>query len=462
MGEKSFKRREVLKGVALTGAMAGLSGCSLLGRKYDIDTGTGGGRTVEGIRVGKFADPDKKLRIACIGVGGMGHGDVMGFKGENIVALCDVDDKKAENSYKEFPDTPRFKDYRKMLQEMDGEIDAVTVSTPDHTHFPAAMFAIEMGKHVYVQKPLAHTIYEARELMYAARRHKVQTQMGIQGHAKEGPRLVQEWLAVDAIGPVTEVHYWTNRPIWPQGIERPTEVQDVPETLDWNLWLGTASWRPYNKAYCPFKWRGWWDFGCGALGDIGCHSMDAAYWTLDLGSPEWVEAEVSGHHKETAPEWSIITYQFPARGKKPPVKVVWHDGEKPPPRPEFLEEGRSLPDKIGGQLIIGEEGAIMGDCYCSSPRIIPEKKMKEFLKRRPPKTIKRIPKANHRLEWVKACKGGDKAGANFDYSARLTEMVLLGNLAVRTGKRIEWDTKKMLVTNVPEANQYLKANRREF
>jgi predicted dehydrogenase len=321
--------------------------------------------------------------------------------------------------------------------------------------------AMEMGKHVFVQKPLTHTLWEARELTRLARKHKVATIMGNQGRAGEGIRLMREWVQAGAIGPVHEVHIWTNRPIWPQGLERPTEVQPVPDTLDWNLWLGTAPVRPYNKAYLPKWWRGWWDFGCGALGDMGCHIMDASFYALDLGSPVSVEAVSSGVNSESAPLWSIITYQFPARNGMPPVTVKWYDGGKLPPRPKDLEADRKLPR--GGQILLGEKGTIMDATdYCWSPRIIPEEKMREFLPHRPPATIARVPKGNHYQEWIRACKGGPAAGSNFDYAGPLSEMVLLGNLALRVGKKIEWDGPNLRVSNVPEANLLVRNELRKY
>jgi predicted dehydrogenase len=410
--------------------------------------------------------PSDKLNVASIGVGGKGRGDVRGLASENIVGLCDVSEKRGGGSFKKFSKAKVYKDYRKMLDELDKSIDAVTVSTPDHVHAPASMKAMKMGKHVFCQKPLCHNVEEARIVAKTAREQGVATVMGIQGHCYEGPRLVREWVQAGKLGPVREVHYWTNRPIWPQDIDAPKDTPPVPDYLDWNLWLGPASERPYHPDYAPFKWRGWWDFGCGALGDIGCHAMDAAFWALDLGSPEVIEAEMSGMHKDTAPKWSTITYQFPARGDMPPVKVVWRDGvgkgNQPPPRPEELEKGRKLPGNIGGQLIVGDKATVMAGVYCRSPRIIPETKMREMLEDRPPETIPRVPKGSVYREFIRACKGGPKCGANFtDYAAPLTEMVLLGNLAVRTGKRIEWDGAKSICTNVPEANQYLSREHRK-
>jgi len=400
--------------------------------------------------------PSDKLDIACIGVGGKGASDVRGLASQNIVALCDVDEARASRTFRRFPKAKKFKDFRVMLTKLDKEIDAVSVSTPDHVHAPASMMAIKMGKHVFCQKPLTHNIREAREVAKAAREHKVATVMGIQGHCFEGPRLVCEWVWGGVLGAVREVHYWTNRPIWPQGIDRPKDTPPVPKTLAWDLWLGPAPYRPYHPAYVPFKWRGWWDFGSGALGDIACHAMDAAFWALRLGEAKTVEVEAvhSGCNNETAPKWEIITYRFPARGDMPPVKVVWHDGGKKPPRPKDLEPGRNLPGGIGGQLIVGEKATVLAGIYCRSPRIIPEAKMKELRPSLPPKSLPRSPGLY--AEFIRAAKGGEPAGANFpDYAGPLTEMVHLGNLAVRTGKKIVWDVEQMKCLNVPEANRYV-------
>ena len=400
--------------------------------------------------------PSDKLNIASVGVGGKGGGDVRGVGRQNIVALCDVDEKRASGSFKKFPKAKKFKDFRIMLQEMGKQIDAVTVSTPDHIHAPASMMAIKMGKHVFCQKPLTHSIFEARAIAKAAREHKVATVMGIQGHCNEGPRLVCEWVWGGVLGNVTEVQYWTNRPIWPQGIGRPKDTPSCPSTLDWDLWLGPAPKRPYNPAYAPFKWRGWWDYGSGALGDIACHAMDAAFWALKLGQAKTIEVEAvhSGVNDETPPKWQIITFQFSARGDMPPVKVVWHDGNKKPENPKDLEPNRKLPGGIGGQLILGDKASVMAGVYCRSPRIIPEAKMKELRSSLPAKSLPRSPGVYN--EWIRACKGGEPAGANFpDFAGPLTEMVLMGNLAVRTGKKILWDVEKMKCTNVPEANNYV-------
>jgi len=427
--------------------------------------------------------PSDKLNIACIGCGGKGGSDVNSVSGENIVALCDVDWDRARGIFKKHRKAKKFKDFRVMLARMDKQIDAVTISTPDHIHAPASMMAMKTGKHVFCQKPLTHSIYEARTIAEAARKYKVVTQMGIQGHGLEGPRLVKEWIQAGWLGKVREVWYWTNRPIWyTQGIGRPKKTDPVPKALDWDLWLGPAPLRPYVRTikadgrdrpcYIPGAWRGWWDFGSGALGDIACHAMDAAFYALDLGYPTSVEAVSAPVNDETAPLWSRITIQFPARGDMAPVKVVWNDGYgkrgRPKrldvPRPQELDKGSKLPGNIGGQLIIGDEATIMAGVYCRSPRVIPEVKMRGLLKNhKVPKTIPRC-KGGHVREWLDACKANkpEDAKANFaDYAGPLTEMVLIGNLAIRTGKRVEWDAEKMRSTNVPEANQYVRRDYRK-
>ncbi len=406
----------------------------------------------------------RRINVAGVGVGGKGGSDIGGMGGENVVALCDVDFGRGAGSFKRFPDAKRYKDFRQMLIEMDEQIDAVTVSTPDHMHFPAAMMAISMGKHVFVQKPLTHTTAEARMLTEAARKHEVMTVMGNQGHCGEGIRLVREWVQAGCIGKVREAHVWTNRPIWPQGMmERPRGAMTPPDTLDWNRWLGVAPYRPYNKCYLPFNWRGWWDFGCGALGDMACHTMDATFWGLDLLYPTSVIAEAPRISPEAAPKWSIVTYEFPARGEMPPVTLKWYDGGKKPERPKHLEEGRQFNVRTG-QLIIGEDASILaGGDYCSSPRIIPESRMREVLKEGVPKTIPRVSGGPHG-EWLKAIKGeGPRPGSNFDYAGPFTETVVMGNLAVRlAGKKVEWDGPNMKCTNLPEANELVTKKYRVF
>src|SRR2546428_3087039 len=315
--------------------------------------------------------PSDKLNIACIGVGGMGANDVKGVgKTENIYALCDVDEHQAAQSFAAFPKAKRFKDFRVMLEKEAKNIDAVTVSTPDHVHAVAGMMAMKLGKHTRIQKPLARTLWEVRQLVETARKTKVATQMGNQGHAGEGTRQIREWVEAGAIGTVREIQLWTNRPIWPQAIERPLEEYYTPPWIDWDLWLGPAPARPYHPAYAPFKWRGWWDFGTGALGDIACHSMDASFWALDLGYPTRIEPESTKLFGETAPAVSRITYTFAAKGNRPEVKVVWRDGSLYPSRPKEVADPAAWPFDTSGQVWIGDQGKLVAGMYGEEPRLL--------------------------------------------------------------------------------------------
>lgn len=411
--------------------------------------------------------PSEKLNIAGVGVGGMGGSNVRNVaKANNIVALCDVDAKYAAGTFKKYPKAKTFVDYRIMLDKMK-DIDGVIVATPDHTHAMIAMEAMRQGKHVYVQKPLARSVTEARTLTEAARKYKVATQMGNQGHSGEGGRLITEWIQAGAIGPVREVHAWTNRPVWPQNLMRPTEIVPVPETLDWDKWLGPAPERPYSPIYLPWNWRAWRDFGTGALGDMACHILDPVQWALDLKYAESVEACVAKDCKEkwkpfvsedSYPLSTMVYFQFPARGKMPPVKVTWYDGGLMPRRPDAMEPNRQLGDKDGGVLFIGDDGIIMCGCYGRNPRLVPETSMKKFAKNRPEKTIPRIEggEDGHEADWIRACKGGKPASSNFDNSGPLTEMVVMGNLAINhPGKKLMWDGDAMRVTNFEEANKWV-------
>jgi len=401
--------------------------------------------------------PSEKLNIAGIGAGGMGASNINACSdsGENIVALCDVDDERAKDTFNRYPKARKWKDFRKMLDEQK-DIDAVIVATPDHTHAVAAMAAMRRGKHVYVQKPMTHTVYEARMLTEAARKYKVATQMGNQGHSGEGVRLICEWIWDGAIGPVREVQAWTNRPIWPQGIDRPSDTPPVPPTLDWDLWVGPSPMRPYNSCYLPFAWRGWWDFGCGALGDMACHLLDPVFSALKLKYPISVESCATKVNNETFPLASIVRYEFPARGDMPPVKLHWYDGGMKPPRPDELERGRQMTSVI----FIGDKGKLMCGEYGDNPRLIPETKMKEY--KRPPETLPRIEGGHHEQNWIRACKGGEPACSNFDYSGPFTEAVVMGNLAIhRLGAKLLWDGENMKVTNDEEANKYVKQPCRE-
>jgi predicted dehydrogenase len=385
----------------------------------------------------------------------MGRNDVRGMSGENIYALCDVDWKMAEDAFAAHPQAKRYRDYREMLDKEKDHIEAVTVSTPDHSHAPAAMLAMKLGKHTYVQKPLARLIGEVRALEEAARKYKVATQMGNQGHAREGTRLIREWVEAGAIGTVKEVHFWTNRPIWPQAIERPLEDYHVPPWLDWNLWLGPAPERPYHPAYAPFKWRGWWDFGTGALGDMACHIMDAAFWTLDLRYPRRIEVEYTALYDETAPKASRIAYDFPPRGNRGEVKVVWRDGGLWPPCPaEISDLALWPPSSDGGQLWIGTDGKLVAGTYGDEPRLLDPKRQQEIAASPPPRKYARTEGVY--AEWIAACKGGPPAGSAFDtHAGPLTEMVLLGNLAIRTGRTLELNPETGEVTNVKIPDEYL-------
>lgn len=413
-----------------------------------------------------------RIHIAGIGVGGKGRGEIndAAAEGCNIVALCDVDENRALPTFEKFPNAKRYTDFRLML-ERQKDIDAVTVSTPDHLHAPAAILAMKLGKHVYCQKPLAHSIHEARRMAETARQCKVVTQMGNQAHANEPIRRAVEWVRAGVIGPVKEVHLWTNRPIWPQGLERPAETPPIPEGLEWDLWLGPAPARPYHPAYVPFKWRGWWDFGTGALGDMACHIMDMAYWSLALQHPISVEAESAGATRESGPLWSTITYQFPARGGQPPVKMVWYDGKKEgiaaEPGTKKKAAVSNLPPEeiLEGQdagkfdlVMIGEKGRMFFNRASTNWIITPKAILDSF----PPPALS-IPRTkNEDYEWLAAIRGDGPAPlSNFALSGPFTETVLLGSLAIRTGKHLLWDAENMRATNAPEAAPYIRRDYRK-
>jgi predicted dehydrogenase len=407
-----------------------------------------------------YTAPSDKLNIACIGVGGMGKSDVDGVSGENVYALCDVDQKAAEESYRKHPKAKRYTDYREMLSREAGNIDAVTVSTPDHSHAAAAMLALKANKHTYCQKPLARTLHEVRTLSAQARKTKVATQMGNQGHTFDGTKLLREYVEAGAIGTVREIHYWTNRPIWPQGIDRPTDLHTPAPTLDWNLWLGPAADRPYHPAYAPFRWRGWWDFGTGALGDMACHGMDAAFWILDLGYPERIIPESTALHAESAPKASRVEYHFAAKGARPAVRVYWRDGDFRPPRPHSLAPEMAWPTAdIGGQLWVGDDGMIVAGVYGENPTHLDAARDKE-LKANPPAETYPRSKGVYQ-EWIEACKGGAPAQSDFGgHAGALTEMVLLGCLAVRGGKTLEMN-RTGAITNVTLPDEWITPSYRK-
>jgi len=320
--------------------------------------------------------PSDKLNIAGVGIGGVGATNVHNCASENIVALCDVDWDYAAGTFNKYPDAKKYKDFRKMFDEMGDKIDAVIVATPDHTHAIAAAQAIRMGKHVYVQKPLTHSVYESRLLKNLANENKVATQMGNQGNSGDGIRQTCEWIWDGAIGEIEEVHAWTNRPIWPQGLERPSETPSTPPTLDWDSFIGPAQWRPYHPAYTPWNWRAWWDFGTGALGDMACHIVDPAFWALKLGSPTSINGSSTQVNTESAPFSEVVHYEFPDRGKVgniklPPVKLTWYDGGHLPPRPDELPDGQIMGDNSGGVLFVGSKGKLLTGCYGRGPILLP-------------------------------------------------------------------------------------------
>lgn len=413
------------------------------------------------------AAPSRKLNLGAIGVGGVGENNIAACKDENIVALCDVDPNNALGTYMQYPKAKQYKDFRVMLEKRK-DLDAVLIATPDHTHAVIALAAMRCGKHVFVQKPLTHSVKEARVLTEAARRHKVVTQMGNQGHSGDGIRSICEWIWSGAIGPVREVHAWTNRPVWPQGVEiaRPKETPPLPKGMDWDLWIGPAPYRPYHPAYHPEKWRAWWDFGTGSLGDLGCHILDPVFWALKLKYPVSVEGCITAYWEdfwkktepknEMYPRSSIVRYRFPAREDMPEVRVTWWDGGLTPPRPDELEPGRKMGDENGGVIFIGDKGKLMCGCYARNPQLIPDKAMKEFTP--PVQTLERVPggQEGHEKDWLRACKGGRPASSHFDCAGPLSEMVLMGNLAIRFPDRLLlWNGEKMEITNDTDANAYV-------
>lgn len=402
-----------------------------------------------------YSAPSDTLNIAGIGVGGMGAANLSNIKGQNIVALCDVDWKYAASTFKQYPKARQYKDYRKMLEEMNKDIDAVVIATPDHTHAVTAADSMKLGKHVYLQKPLTHSVYESRYLTNLAKETGVATQMGNQGHSGEGTRLFAEWIQNGEIGDPIEAHAWTNRPIWPQGLERPKEEPPVPSTLDWDLFLGPAQYRPYHPAYTPWNWRAWWDFGTGALGDMGCHLIDPVYFALNLGQPTAFEGSSSQVNTESAPIAEKVTYYFPERKsldaiKMPELKFTWYDGGLLPERPEGMEPGKIMGDGGGGAMVVGTKGTIICSTYGKDPYIVGREND-------PPKTEKRFPRVenNHEMDWVRACKEPKEnrveASSNFMYSGPFNEVVVMGNLAVRLqnlNKKLHWDAENMQITNI--------------
>jgi predicted dehydrogenase len=394
--------------------------------------------------------PNERIGFACVGIGGKGESDTAdAARFGNVVAICDIDEDRLNKAGEKYPQAKKYTDFRKMLEEMERSIDAVTVSTPDHTHAPAAAMAMNMGKHCFCQKPLTHSIYEARRLGEIAREKKVATQMGNQGTADATLRKSAAMLRSGVLGTVREVHVWTNRPIWPQGDPRPA-ASSLPPGVHWDLWLGPAPERPYaEKAYHPFAWRGWWDFGTGALGDMACHTLNMPFMGLDLRNPVSVQAETSGNNRDSFPKWSIIRYEFPATDRRAAIRLTWYDGGKRP-SPELLD-GRAPAES--GALVIGEKGRLYtGSDYGGDAM---------FLGGVDPIEVSFPKSPGHFEEWVRAIKGGEPAMSSFpDYASPLTETVLLGNLAVwADGKKIEWGSRTLTAKNAPEVAHIV---RREY
>jgi len=434
--------------------------------------------------------PSDKLNIAGIGAGGKGESDLAEFAKSpkaNIVALVDVDDRQAKNSVKRFPNAKYYKDFREMLDKEKNNIDACSVSTPDNTHAVAALAAMQLGKHVYCQKPLTHDIYEARLLTEAAKKYKVVTQMGNQGGSGDGVRRTQELIKAGLIGDVTNVECWTNRPVWPQGVPTPSGKFEVPPELNWDLWIGPAKMIDFNPAYLPFNWRGWWAFGTGSLGDMACHIMDPVFRCLPIDYPSDVEASVAtiwnkmwddSVNVDSCPPSSIIHLTYPRKdNKNKSIKVSWYDGGLLPQRPDELLPEEPFGNWDGGVLFIGTKGKLLADCYGAKPRLLPTTKMKDTL---PAETIKRVPEG-HYVQWVNACIDGYGKGVTsspFEFAGPFTESILIGNLAIRSffmknpkgkgwddkylgRKRLLWDAKNMKITNFEEANQFVKRDYRE-
>jgi hypothetical protein len=419
--------------------------------------------------------PSDKLNIAGIGIGGKGHANLLGMKSENIVALCDSDWKYSEECFKDFPTARRYWDWRKMYDEIGKSIDAVIVATADHTHALIAANALSIGKHVYCQKPLTHSIYESRLLTQLARKTKLATQMGNQGNSGEDVKELCEWIWNGEIGEIKEVHAWTNRPIWPQGLQRPKEQMEVPSTMNWDLFIGPAPMRPFHDIYTPWNWRGWWDFGTGAFGDMACHVLDPVYSALKLGYPSFISGCSTLLNTESAPQAETVEFRFPARQSMPKlalpeVKITWYDGGMLPSRPDLLQPGISLmEDGLGGCIFVGSKDTLICGCGGVNTRLLSGRVPNV------PKVLRRIPDAKgyidgpHEQDWIRACKESPEnrveTTSNFSYSGPFNEMVLLGVLAIRLqglNKILQWNGEKMEFTNISDKEELKVVTLDEF
>ena len=444
---KNISRRSFLKTGAVAAAGLTIVPGSVLGKSFG------------------YTAPSDKLNIAGIGVGGMGRRNLANMNTENIVALCDVDWHYADKTFKDYPKAKRFKDWRVMFDEMGKSIDAIMVATPDHTHAGVTAHAITLGKHCYTQKPLTHSVYESRLLTKLAKKYKVATQMGNQGNSFDWCRQIAEWIQSGVIGDVYEVHCWTDRPIWPQGLMKPNDTPKCPKTLDWDLWIGPAQKRPYNPVYTPWNWRGWWDFGTVAFGDMACHVLDPVYQSLKLGYPDRVQGRSTQINTESAPQSEVVEFRFPARDNLPKValpevKVYWYDGGMLPQRPDLLPDGVDMMrDGLGGCIFVGTKDTLICDCGGFNSRL---------LSGRVPQVtpyLRRIPNATgyfdgfHEQDWIRACKESPEnrveGTSNFAYSGPFNEMVLLGVLAIRLqglNKKLMWDAQNMRFTNISSSD----------
>ena len=426
-----------------------------------------------------YVAPSDKLNIGAIGAGGKGASDIREFAKSpnvNIVALVDVDDRASAETRKKFPKAKYYKDYREMLSKEHKNIDACSISTPDHVHAVATIAAMQLGKHVYTQKPLTHDIYEARALTEAAKKYKVVTQMGNQGASGDGVRQMMEWYNAGLIGDATEIHCWTNRPVWPQGFGKPTGKDQIPTELDWKLWLGPNKFEEYHKEFVPFNWRGYWTFGTGALGDMACHIIDPAFKTVGLAYPTSVECSVvnlyeqmwtPSYHPDSCPAASSMKLEFPSLKGKPPVKLFWMDGGILPERPDDLGPDEMMGDDGGGAIFTGTKGKMMCSTYRGNPQLLPTSKTATT---KVPQTLARVPEG-HYVQWVNACIAGygkKEVSSPFEYAGPLTETILMGNLALRVfqqkdasgkfsgRKKLLWDAENMKITNYDAANEYVK------
>lgn len=477
----SLSRRQFLYSAALAAGGIALAGCAAP-------------------KKARFLSPNSKLNIGVVGAAGKGASDTDCCASENIVALCDADENHCAGQRKKYPNAKFYRDWRVML-EKEKSLDAVIISTPDHVHAVVAAAAIRMGKHIYCQKPLTQTVHEARLLRKLAKQYGVATQMGNQGSAEDGLRRAVEVIQAGLIGQVRELHVWSNRPIWPQGMDRPAGEDAVPANLDWDLWLGPAAWRPFKnewpedmkvkrrggKVYHPFAWRGWQDFGTGALGDMACHTANMPFRALKLGYPTEIEAWSSGINKESYPLKSKIRFEFPAREGLVPATFWWYDGGNPKPDNPFSHDGNNKPpkevtsdveDMMGsvpgsGCLLIGDKGKLFSPDDYGAKFYVRLKDERELTESSKHPAVAAIPQKialnefkgsgdlRHHLEWIAACKGGKPAYSNFDIAAYLTEIILLGCVALRTGQKLEWDGPNMRARNTRAADQFVKRQNRK-